>query len=128
MDQWDDKMTREIIKAALQKLIDKGMTSAALIRRDGTPIEFAEKQRGSTNWRAIAVASSTFLNYSEMIANEMYKGLFETSILETDFERVVLAKVDNITLLLVTIPKQKDYTLYMLNMMSTVNELAEIIK
>ncbi len=124
----EDIEIREKLNSIIIELLERGIASVGIIRRDGVPIVCMEKKTGSTNWKAISVISSSFMNHSEIIGNEMYKGNFETSILETDYERIVVAKITPLCLMFATIPKEEDYTLEMLAIMKAVKSAYEILK
>ncbi|MCX8166988.1 MAG: hypothetical protein N3E37_04005 [Candidatus Micrarchaeota archaeon] len=118
---------RSKIKGILQDLIRLDVSHLAVIRRDGVIIETLDKNSSSINWKGMSINASHVINYSETLSDEIYMGDFETSVLETDYQRIVLSKINSICFLLAILPKKANYTLEMLKISETVKKLKEIL-
>lgn len=120
-------LIRSKIKEVLNNLLSGDISDAAVIRRDGILIEAIEKIKNNVNWKGICINAAHVINYSETLSDEIYMGDFETSVIETDYQRIVLSKINNITFLIVVIPKKINYTLEMLKISETTKKLRELL-
>ncbi|MEM3610413.1 MAG: hypothetical protein QXJ06_03250 [Candidatus Aenigmatarchaeota archaeon] len=120
-------LIRSRIKELLNNLLSGDISDAAVIRRDGLIIEAIEKIKNNINWKGISINAAHVINFSETLSNEIYMGDFETSVIETDYQRIVLSKINNICFLITIIAKKQNYTLEMLKISETSKKLRELL-